>query len=129
MSSRAVKLHLIIHDHLDNTMNQFRCLNAMFDGESGQLFYEEEHTHIQVRIDYVEDTFLFKRLGSDQTHIQLIHQNHSTFSVGAPALQGETWLESYRITHSNITLHYKLYLQDEVITDRTMVYTIQEADA
>jgi hypothetical protein len=129
MTSRAVKLTLIIHDHLDNSVSQYRCLNAKFDNSLGYLRYDEEDSNTSVSIDFIDDSYAFKRLGADQTHILLKHHQFSTFSVGTPAVQGTAWLQAYTHTQSTLTLHYQLYLNDEMITDRTMVYTITEADA
>jgi uncharacterized beta-barrel protein YwiB (DUF1934 family) len=129
MTLRAVKLSLTIHNHLDNSLNQRACINAKYDEQDGYLSYEEAEDATPVIINFSDTSINFKRLASTSTHIALILQEFAQFSVGSPALKGKSWLESCVITESMLKLHYQLYIEDELITNQTLNYTITEEHA
>jgi hypothetical protein len=129
MTVRTIHLALSIRDHLDDSVQNIACTQALYDEVKGQLNYIELETQIKVEIIYIQDGFIFKRWGESETVLNLQLQRYAPFKVGSPAISGQAWLESYHISPSNLQLEYRLFVDQQLMTHRTLMYTLSEAEA
>ncbi len=131
MSSHSVILHIQIIDHLDRDTTQSYDLSAISQPQPRMLRYIENDktTHVELIIN--PDELILKRSGQWQTQLIFKPSSVGSFSVVSEQgeMRGEVKILKHHIDESNISITYKLIMDDSVITYQTLTYTMKGAQA
>ena len=131
MSERIVKLNLSLIDCLDdNVISDIEMFGKMSE-DPRTLRYTEEDKTTEVEMIMYDDHFILKREyeGKTEMDFSLNKRGEFTISDDQTVFSGET--ETLDMIQDNhlIYIHYRLLVNDDLITEQKLELTIKEADA
>ena len=131
MPERIVKLKLSLIDCLDNDEISNIEMYGKISETPRKIEYLEEDKTTQVTMTFHDETIYLKRKYEGTTVMDFSLNKRGKFEIkdDQSVFNGE--VETLNMIHNNdlIYIHYRLYVNDDLITEQKLELTIKEADA
>ncbi|HET6785925.1 MAG TPA: DUF1934 family protein [Erysipelotrichaceae bacterium] len=131
MPERIVKLKLSLIDCLDNDEISNIEMYGKISENPRKIEYLEEDKITQVTMTFRDETIYLKRKYEGTTVMDFSLNKRGKFEIkdDQSVFNGE--VETLNMIHNNdlIYIHYRLYVNDDLITEQKLELTIKEAEA
>lgn len=131
MPERIVKLKLSLIDCLDNDEISNIEMYGKISENPRKIEYLEEDKLTQVTMTFRDETIYLKRKYEGITVMDFSLNKRGKFEIkdAQSVFNGE--VETLNMIHNNdlIYIHYRLYVNDDLITEQKLELTIKEAEA
>ena len=131
MPERIVKLKLSIIDCLDNEEISHNEMFGKVSENPRKIEYLEEDMTTQVTMTFDEETLYLKRETEGITEMNFSLNKRGKFEIkdNQSVFNGD--VETLNIIRNNdlIYIHYRLYVNDDLITEQKLELNIKEAEA
>lgn len=131
MPERIVKLKLSLIDCLDNDEISNIEMYGKISENPRKIEYLEEDKLTQVTMTFRDETIYLKRKYEGITVMDFSLNKRGKFEIkdDQSVFNGE--VETLNMIHNNdlIYIHYRLYVNDDLITEQKLELTIKEAEA
>jgi len=131
MPERIVKLKLSLIDCLDNDEISNIEMYGKISENPRKIEYLEEDKTTQVTMTFNDETIYLKRKYEGTTVMDFSLNKRGRFEIkdDQSVFNGE--VETLNMIHNNdlIYIHYRLYVNDDLITEQKLELKIKEAEA
>jgi len=131
MPERIVKLKLSLIDCLDNDEISNIQMFGKISENPRKIEYLEEDKTTQVTMTFSDETIYLKREHEGTTMMDFSLNKRGKFEIkdNQTVFNGE--VETLNMIHNNdlIYIHYRLYVNDDLITEQKLELKIKEAEA
>ncbi len=131
MPERIVKLKLSIIDCLDNEEISHNEMFGKVSENPRKIEYLEEDMTTQVTMTFDEETLYLKRESEGITEMNFSLNKRGKFEIkdNQSVFNGD--VETLNMIRNNdlIYIHYRLYVNDDLITEQKLELNIKEAEA
>lgn len=131
MPERIVKLKLSLIDCLDNDEISNMEMFGRISESPRKIEYLEEDKTTQVTMTFSDETLYLERKYAGMTKMDFSLNRRGKFEIkdDQSVFNGE--VETLNMIHNNdlIYIHYRLYVNDDLITEQKLELTIKEAEA
>ncbi|KAF0227117.1 MAG: hypothetical protein FD133_94 [Erysipelotrichaceae bacterium] len=131
MGSHSIVVHIQIIDHLDREPTQSYECSALYHDQPLSLSYLEKDQTTKVNLILNETEWILHRDAQWQTHIIFQLNGSGTFRVISDQgeMRGQVKILKHHIDAHQLSITYKLIMEDSVITYQTLTYTMKGAQA
>lgn len=131
MSERIVKLKLNLIDCLDNDAINTQVMFGTISENPRRIRYTEEDANTEVELLVLENELHLTRQYDGNTKISFYLDKQGQFEIKDELGSFSGTVKTLKILNQNdlIYVHYRLYTNDDLITEQKMELSIQEAKA
>jgi hypothetical protein len=131
MPERIVKLKLSLIDCLDNDEISNIEMYGKISENPRKIEYLEEDKTTQVTMTFIDETIYLKRKYEGTTVMDFSLNKRGKFEIKDDQSVFNGDVETLNMIHNNdlIYIHYRLYVNDDLITEQKLELNIKEAEA